>query len=237
VAPEDRPPARGAGDVPAVALVREALRGSGIELVASCPIAAYNARAPAEFQGEALLPRARGVIVAASAGPALWRAFRVHTEAKPATWDEPHPYDAFVASLLGRADAALAREGITFHRFEAAFHAPVRVNFVALAELVGLGSASPFQLLVHPTYGPWWALRGAWIVDVDVAPPLAHAPPCVGCPAPCIGGRAHTVDLPGATPEVRSRCVIGQSSRYDDDQIAYHYDRANTVARLRHPRE
>jgi hypothetical protein len=214
-------------------LVRDAMRGSGIDLVASCPIAVYDARAPAEFRGELLLPGARGVVVAGSAGPALWRAFRAHVEANPATWDEPHPYDAFVGSLLARADSALAREGVAFLRFEAAFHASVRVNFVALAELVGLGSAGPFPLLIHRTHGPWWALRGAWIVDADVEPPLAHDSPCAGCAAPCIGGHSNAGHPPSATPAVRSRCVVGQSSRYDDDQIAYHYDRANTVARLR----
>jgi hypothetical protein len=217
----------------ATAIVREALRGSGIELVASCPVDAYDARAPVDFRAAALLPGARGVVVAASAGPALWRAFRARTKANPALWDEAQPYDAFVASLLARADEALAHAGVAFRRFEAAFRAPMRVDFVALGELVGLGSASPFRLLIHSTHGPWWALRGAWLVAADVEPPLPHVPPCAGCPAPCIGGRANAGNPPSATPEVRARCVVGPSSRYDDDQIAYHYDRANTGARLR----
>jgi hypothetical protein len=217
----------------ATGIVRSALRGSGIELVASCPIGPYDARAPSAFRSGVLLPGARGVVVAASAGPALWQAFRAHTLGNPAAWDDANPYDAFVASLLARADQALARAGVGFRRFEAAFHAPVRVDFVALAEIVGLGSASPFRLLIHPVHGPWWALRGAWLVAADVDPPLAHVPPCAGCSAPCIGGRANAGNPPSATPEVRARCVVGQSSRYDDDQIAYHYDRANTVARLR----
>jgi hypothetical protein len=216
----------------ATALVREALRGSGIELVASCPIEAYDARAPAEFQSRLLLPGARGVVVAGSAGPALWRAFRAHMDARSGSWEEEHPYDTFVASILARADAALARAGIAFLRYEAAFHAP-RVNFVALAELVGLGSASPFGLLVHESHGPWWALRGAWLVDADVEPARRHVPPCEGCAAPCVGGRDRQHELPEATAEMRARCVVGQGSRYDDDQIAYHYDRENAVVRLR----
>jgi epoxyqueuosine reductase QueG len=217
----------------ATAIVREALAGTGIEVVASSPIAAYDARAPEEFRGSLLVPGARGVIVAGSAGPALWRAFRAHVDANPSWWDRSNPYDAYVDSLLDRADVALSRAGVRFRRFEAAFHATVRVNFVALAEIVGLGSPAPFPLLIHETHGPWWALRGAWIVDADVEPPPPHRPPCSGCPAPCIGGRAHASNAPSARPEVRARCVVGQSSRYDDDQIAYHYDRANTVARLR----
>jgi epoxyqueuosine reductase QueG len=217
----------------ATAIVREALRGSGIELVASCPIEAYDARAPAEFQSRLLLPGARGVVVAGSAGPALWRAFRAHTDASPASWDQAHPYDAFVASILTRADAALLRAGIAFVRYEAAFHAPVRVNFVALAELVGLGSASPFGMLVHDSHGPWWALRGAWLVAAEVEPALKHVPPCKGCAAPCVGGRGREREIHDATPDIRARCIVGQASRYDEDQIAYHYDRANAVARLR----
>ena len=44
-----------------------------------------------------------------------------------------------------------------------------------------------------------------------------------------VGVVLHHLGLGG----LRARCVIGQSSRYDDDQIAYHYDRERTVARLR----
>jgi len=218
-------------------IVRDALAGTGIELVGSCSIEAYDARAPEAFRAAAMMPGARGLVVAASAGPALWRRFRAEMAHDAARWDAPHPYDAFVASLLARADAALAQAGVAFRHFEAAFHAPVRVNFVALAELAGLGSAGPFGLLIHATHGPWWALRGAWLVDAEVEPPGEHRPrsssPCAGCAAPCVGGWDHAGDIAGATPEVRARCVVGQASRYDEDQIAYHYDRETTVARLR----
>src|SRR5262249_25621781 len=106
-----------------------------------------------------------------------------------------------------------ARAGVSFVRFEAAFHAPTRVNFVALAELVGLGSPGPFGLLIHGAQGPWWALRGAWLVGADVQPPLAHASPCSGCPAPRGGRsawrrgarRAGRVDPGGARPLRRRR--------------------------------
>ncbi len=218
----------------AVGLVREALSGSGVELVASCPAEAYDLRAPEEFRARRWLPGARGLVVAASAGPTLWRRFRAHVEEEPSRLDAPHPYDAFVAGILSRADAALARAGIAFHRFDAAFHAPVRVDFLALASLTGLGSPSPFALYVHETHGPWWALRGAWLVDAEVDPPLSHRPPCAGCPAPCVGGERARDALVAASPEVRSRCVVGQASRYDDHQIAYHYDRASAVRALRH---
>jgi hypothetical protein len=218
----------------ATAIVREALAGSGIELVASCGIREFDARAPPPFRSDVLMPGARGVVVVGSAGPLLWRRFIDRMRARPALWDDPHPYDAFVAEILGAADGALAEAGIRFRRFDAAFHAPLRVSFVALAQLVGLGTPGPFALLIHPDHGAWWALRGAWLVEAEVEPPLTARRPCDGCAAPCVGGwEAAEGAIARATPEVRGRCVVGQASRYDEDQIAYHYDRAAIVPRLR----
>ncbi len=214
-------------------VVRRALGGTGIELVASTGIDAYDARAPAAFRSAAWLPGARGVIVAASAGPALWRGFRAALAGRDGLWEAPDPYDAFVAELLAHADDALRDAGVRFRRFDAAFRAPVRVDFVALAQLVGLGSPGPFGLSIHPKHGSWWALRGAWLVDADVDPPLEARSPCVGCAAPCVGGWQNAGGIAVATAQVRERCVAGPASRYDDDQIAYHYDRVATVARLR----
>jgi hypothetical protein len=45
------------------------------------------------------------------------------------------------------------------------------------------------------------------------------------------GARAEGIQL--ATVEVRTRCVLGRGSRYAEEQIAYHYDREATLARLR----
>jgi hypothetical protein len=219
--------------VTATRILRKALVGSGIELVGSCGIEAYDAAAPEAVRSAALLPGARGVVVVGSAGPALWRLFRARTDADPGLWDRPHPYDAFVASLLARGDEALAREGVRFRRFEAAFAATPRLDFVALARLAGLGTPGPFRLAIHAVHGAWWALRGAWLVDAEVDPPSCEPSPCRGCAAPCVGGWDHAGGIVRATPDVRARCVVGQASRYDDDQIAYHYDRENALARLR----
>jgi len=219
--------------VNATRIARDALSGSGIDLVGSCAIADYDTAAPETVRSPALFADAEGVIVAASAGPTLWRQFRARMGHEAELWDQPHPYDAFVATLLDRADEALARAGVRFRRFEAAFHATPRLDFLALARLTGLGAPGPFLLSIHAIHGPWWALRGAWLVDAEVDPPLAHRSPCEGCPAPCVGGERGAGAMVRATVEVRARCVVGQESRYDDDQIAYHYDREATRARLR----
>jgi hypothetical protein len=217
----------------ATSIVRRALAGTGIESIASCEAPAYDACAPEPLQSKVWLQGARGVVVAGSAGPALWRGFLERMNKRPELWESSHPYDEFVAGLLGRADEALGAAAVRFRRFEAAFRSPVRVDFVALARLVGLGTPGPFGLLIHPVHGPWWALRGAWIVDAAVDAPIEPRSPCNGCAAPCVGGWPNAGGIGRATPEVRGRCIVGQGSRYDDDQIAYHYDRPSTAARLR----
>ena len=103
---------------------------------------------------------------------------------------------------------------------------------LALSRLVGFGSPGPFLMHIHSVHGPWWALRGAWLVDAPVDGPLEHSPPCAGCPAPCVGGWDHAGGVALATAATRARCIVGVASKYDDDQIAYHYDRAATVRRL-----
>jgi hypothetical protein len=219
-------------EVRVVDVVRAALAGTGIELVASCPVELYDARAPAALRSSVVLPGARGLIVAGSAGPVLWRRFREVVEGDRRRWDEANPYDRVVAETLDRADTALRLRGVRFRRFEAAFHAQPRVDFVTMARLVGLGEPGPFRLLIHSEHGAWWALRGAWLVDAEVERPRAEPMPCNGCAAPCVGGWENA-ETARATAEVRGRCVVGQPSRYDEEQIAYHTDRAATVERLR----
>jgi hypothetical protein len=141
--------------------------------------------------------------------------------------------DAHVARLLDRADVAFARARIGSRRFEAAIAATPAVDFRAIGELAGLGSMGPFGLLIHPVHGPWWALRGAWLVDAAVPEPATYPAPCSGCSAPCVGSDAHSVGIVRASPEVRARCVLGGASQYGREQIAYHYDREATLAKLR----
>jgi hypothetical protein len=219
----------------AVVAVAEALRGTGVNLAGSCGIGAYDAVAPAGFRSTDLMPRARGVVVVGSAGRGLWEGLRSVADAGHDVWSSAHPLDTYVATLLDRVDEALARARVGSRRFEASVGATPGLHFRALGELVGLGAIGPFGLVIHPEHGPWWALRGAWLVDVEVPEPTSRPAPCAGCHAPCVGGASPTPprEIVGATALVRGRCVVGQASRYTDEQIAYHYDRDATLAKLR----
>jgi epoxyqueuosine reductase QueG len=219
--------------IDAVRIAEDALQGTGVNLFGSCSVAAWDARAPAALRSCELMPRARGVVVAASAGPELWAGFRAEQSAHPQRWDDPNPLDAHVARLLDRADVAFARARIGSRRFEAAVGALPALDFRALGEIAGLGSLGPFGLLIHPHHGPWWALRAAWLVDVAVSDPAAYPAPCSGCAAPCVGGTTPSGDVMLASPEVRARCVLGAPSRYGREQIGYHYDREAALVALR----
>src|SRR5258708_5229807 len=96
----------------ATAIVRTVLEGSGVEVVSSCGIGRYDACAPGPFRSAVLMNGARGLIVAGSAGPVLWRRFCAHMGADPARWDEADPLDHFVEAILARVDAALAAAGV-----------------------------------------------------------------------------------------------------------------------------
>jgi epoxyqueuosine reductase QueG len=216
-------------------VVAEALAGSGVDLVGGCSVGAYDARAPAGFRSADVMPRARGVVVVGSAGRALWSALRADRANVPGAWEDEHPLDAFVARALDRVDVALGLARVGSRRFEPTLVASPMLDFRALGELAGLGAPSPIGLLVHPEHGPWWALRGAWLVDVPVADPAPCARACEGCAAPCVSGapvEERTAALLLATPAARSRCLVGSASRYSDEQIGWHYDRAATRARL-----
>jgi hypothetical protein len=116
----------------------------------------------------------------------------------------------------------LARDGVRGGRFEPRFLATPRVDFRTLAELAGLGTPGPFGIAIHAVHGPWWALRGAWLVDREVEAPAKASSPCVGCARPCLGG-ASDVGIGDSTAAMRLACPVGRSSRYDDDAIAYHH--------------
>jgi epoxyqueuosine reductase QueG len=220
----------------AVAVVSEALRGTGLNVAASCSVEAYDRRAPAGYRSSELMPRARGVVVAASAGRELWDAVRLAGRDDPVVWTREHPLDAFVARVLDRADEALALARIGSRRFEARVDAHPMLDFRAMGELVGLGSTGPFGLVIHPEHGPWWALRAAWLVDQALPDPASYPAPCAGCHAPCVEGAKRTPEgILLATVTARVRCVVGQGARYSDEQLSYHYDRDATLARLRAP--
>jgi methylmalonic aciduria homocystinuria type C protein len=111
------------------------------------------------------------------------------------------------------------------------------VSMLHAVEASGFADRGPAHLAVHPLHGPWFALRALVVIDQ----PAVHDDPvmprlCAPCHAPCVAALERAVDQSegghkvtglGASwrawVAVRDVCPVGQSARYGDAQIRYHY--------------
>lgn len=166
---------------------------------------------------------------------ALWPVFQraLHDSASLAAAD--HPLDNYTKRVLWRAASRVAP--LASCTYFAHTPPPLAIPIQRLAELIGFAGLSPSRLAVHPSYGPWFALRAVLLVDIagpDAAPPEPIRP-CFGCSEPCMPRFEHALRV--STPldadaiarhaaewiAVRDACPIGRDFRYGDDQLAYHY--------------
>jgi methylmalonic aciduria homocystinuria type C protein len=152
---------------------------------------------------------------------ALWSALRAARSADAELRASADPVERYVEAAMARAFTEIAPIAMWFshRRYDGAF-----LPFQRVAEAAGLGGLAPTGLVIHPDYGPWFALRA--IVLVDGTPP-----PRRGAASPCHCGEACTTALARARAggswrdwlAVRDACSAGRSWRYSDGQISYHY--------------
>lgn len=173
---------------------------------------------------------ARGRALLVGNTRALWEPFS-HALARPELADEDDPLDRYTERVL---EAAWPRARIVYaHRAYAGAYLP----FQRLAVDVGLAARSPTQLLLHPAYGPWFALRA--VILVGGSPPPRGAPvtaPCT-CTGACEAAFANALeraDDPAAWIAVRDACS-SRHARYCEAQIEFHY-RSVWESRRRTPR-
>lgn len=149
---------------------------------------------------------------------ALWPPF-VEAMRDPALAAEPHPLDRYTERTLEHAYPD-ARIVYAHRQYDGAFH-----PFQQLAVDAGLAALAPTHLLIHPVYGPWFALRA--VVLVDEEPPTRCtkvAQPC-RCDGVCEAAFAKALasqDDWRAWLAVRDSCTL-RDARYSDEQIRYHY--------------
>lgn len=191
--------------------MNQVLAAAGFDLVH-----AFDAHAAAREPGWERLangPRT-GLLIANTR--ALWPIFCA------ARRDEPDPLDRYtertIAGAYPDAPAYFAHA-----RYDGAF-----LPFSRLAVAIGFAALAPSQLVIHPIYGPWLALRA--VVLVDAEPPPVRAP----IPKPCACGAACDAALAAARGStdwrawlaVRDSCTLGAAHRYSEDQIRFHYEHA-----------
>jgi hypothetical protein len=181
---------------------------------------AFDAAAAAREPGLELLGGAGRLGLLIGNTRALWPVF---TQAlrDPALAAAADPLDRYTERVIDAAfDDATARVYYGHRRYGTSF-----LPMQRLAAAVGLGALTPHHLVIHPAYGPWFALRAVVITDGE---PPVHAPiaqPCQ-CDASCGAAFAYAQTSRDWRDwlAVRDRCAL-RNWRYSDEQIRFHYSR------------
>jgi methylmalonic aciduria homocystinuria type C protein len=171
------------------------------------------------------MSKRRGILVGNTR--ALWAPFvaAVHADRELAASSDP--LDRYVERSIAAAFPG-APAWFSHRRYDGAF-----LPFQKLAVATGLGVLAPTQLVIHPVYGPWFALRAIVLVDGD--PPELAPPPRVSC---CDGDCGARLDVALASRDwrawlaVRDACNVGRAYRYSDEQITYHYTKNRSLLAL-----
>jgi methylmalonic aciduria homocystinuria type C protein len=179
----------------------------------------FDAAAAAREPGLAILGGAARLGILVGNTRTLWPAFQAAL-GDLALADDPDPLDRYTERALASAFPAGTRIYHGHRAYDGAF-----LPLQRLAAHTGLGAIAPSQLVIHPIYGPWFALRAVVILEGD---PPARRPipqPC-RCDARCTDrfARAQRSMDPADWLAVRDSCAL-QAWRYSDAQIAYHYAR------------
>jgi len=144
---------------------------------------------------------------------ALWPKFCA------ARRDVHDPLEAYVEEAI---DAIAVPTLYAHRRYDGAF-----LPFQRIAVAAGLGGLSPTQLVIHPVFGPWFALRA--ILLIEGTPPRT-AP--IGAPCRCEASCLTALDAAVSGRDwrrwvaVRDACPVGRAWRYSEEQIHYHYSNA-----------
>jgi len=175
---------------------------------------------------------------------ALWPKLLGRLQTDPALRAAAHPVEQYTETCIAGAVSALGVPASVRWSHDVG-ERPVAMQ--RLAQIAGLAYLSESHLSVHPSYGPWIALRAAVSFDVCadaiVKAELGH--PCGSCQAHCLPAFERAVSASGEPRDaadiranfplwlaVRDACPTGRGHRYDDAQIRYHYlaDREQLLA-------
>ncbi len=242
-----------------VAILHEVLAPFGLNLVGVAAVAEYEAGVPETAALRHYFPAAVSAIVIGNGGGDFWRAYTAYMRAHPDRAVGPDPLDTFTRHVVETVACPwLAADGI---RPEIVYpFAAVKVSFMRLAACAGLGVPSVLGVLIHPTFGPWIALRAALLVTEQLTLPgpatgFDPCPTCTqracvsACPAgavsergwdapTCADYRGSLADPCAPMCHARFQCVIGREHRYPAEAAAHHqaHVRAALLSSRRAPR-
>ncbi len=168
--------------------------------------------------------RPRGVLVGNTR--ALWPKFLAARAADPALAAARDPLDTYTE----REIAAAAPDAVIYYvhrRYDGAF-----LPFQRIAVAAGLAALAPTHLLIHPEYGPWFALRAVLLTAGHAVSRSLLTAPC-RCDTACHDAFARARSAEGwqAWVAVRDACTVGRQHRYGEDQLSYHYTKNRALLR------
>lgn len=156
----------------------------------------------------------------------LWPVFRRAIAEGRADPEADRPLDEHVQRVLDDACGSFSCPVDT--RFA---HVPPYVPIQKVAHQAGFAFLARTNLCIHPTYGPWIALRAVVTCDREgPSPGPPAADPCRDCRCGELLKQAMArPDDWRAWLAVRDGCTTGREHRYSDEQIAYHYTKDRTI--------
>jgi methylmalonic aciduria homocystinuria type C protein len=177
----------------------------------------FDAAAAAREPGLAALAGADRLGLLIGNTRALWPPFTAAL-GDPELAAERDPLDRYTERAI---DAAFPGARIYYghRRYGGAF-----VPLQHLAVATGLGAMAPSHLVIHPVYGPWFALRAAVVTAGDPPPLRRPIPQPCHCDDPCTAvlARAQRSSDWRDWLALRDQCSL-RTWRYSDDQVRYHY--------------
>lgn len=157
---------------------------------------------------------------------ALWQRLRAARRADHGLGACSDPFDRYIEQTCERITGARCFFAHKTYR-------GVFLPFQRLAVAAGFGTLSSSQLVIHPTYGPWFALRAVVLVAGSPTTRVLPRAAC-NCAMRCTAAfeRACAVrdgEVWRAWVDVRDACCVGREHRYDADQLEYHYTKDRTL--------
>jgi methylmalonic aciduria homocystinuria type C protein len=212
---------------PDVELIGGRCRDAGLDLHAVTSLGRYNAQVPTDCH---LPGNDASLVIVIGNTRALWP----HLDRFVLESLEPlsDPVDTYVERVVAGAVAGVERVVDIRYAHEPP---PRRVAIQRLAHVAGLAWLSPSHLCIHPTFGPWIALRAAIVLDQPAPPPVDPVPPTCDCDSHCLP-KLHAALAASESADssaiiehwrlwvaMRDACPVGRGHRYSNEQIVYHY--------------
>lgn len=226
--------------------LRKHFLDSGFNLTLAIKASEYDSGNSCAKKIDTIFPEAKSVILVGFGGKQFWSIFQDYLRDNPDfETNNVDLIDSYSVLRFNKAKQILESKGISYTTAYPFGKDALNLNFLKLGELAGAGVPSLLGILLHPAYGPWISLRGAFITDMKLNQydtSLSDFSPCPNCDKPCIDAcPASTISQSGWDWEAcmkyrisevtcayscasRRACPYGKDEQYSEAQLHYHHE-------------